>query len=161
MRKLIAAFGLTMMACGGGGGGGGAGDAQAVVTAGVAGSAAAISSSAGEATVHEVKMVLTDAGEYKYVPDELTIKAGDTVRWINVSGGPHNVQFKAGTVPEGAQAVLNAAMADRMGEMFGPFLMAPNAVYEIDFTGAPTGEYPYVCTPHEMLGMVAALTIEE
>ena len=158
MRKLIAAFGLTMMACGGGGGGGGGGgDAQGTVTAGVAGAATPISSSA---TVHEVQMVLTEAGEYKYVPDELTIKVGDTVRWINASGGPHNVQFKPGTVPEGAQAVLNAAMANRMGEMFGPFLMAPNEVYEIDFTGAPAGEYPYVCTPHEMLGMLAALTIE-
>ena len=156
MRKLIAAFGLTIMACGGGGGS----DAQAAVTAGVVGSAAVISSSAAEATVHEVQMVLTEAGEYKYVPDELTIKVGDTVRWINASGGPHNVQFKPGTVPEGAQSVLNAAMANRMGEMFGPFLMAPNAVYEIDFTGAPVGEYPYVCTPHELLGMVAALTIE-
>ncbi len=156
MRKFIAAFGLTIMACGGGGGG----EAQAAQAAGVAGSAAATSSSASEAAVHEVKMMLTDAGEYKYVPDELTIKAGDTVRWINVSGGPHNVQFKAGTVPEGAQAVLNAAMANRIGDMNGQLLMAPNATYEIDFTGAPVGEYPYVCTPHEMLGMVAALTIE-
>ncbi len=156
MRKLIAAFGLTIMACGGGG----SNEAQVAVTAGVAGAAATISSSAGEGTVHEVQMVLTDAGEYKYGPDELTIKVGDTVRWINASGGPHNVQFKPGTVPEGAQAVLNAAMANRIGEMNGQLMMAPNAVYEIDFTGAPAGEYPYVCTPHELLGMVAALTIE-
>ena len=154
MRKLIAAFGLTIMACGGAD----RSETQVAVTAGVAGSAVAISSAA---TVHEVQMVLTDAGEYKYIPDELTIKVGDTVRWINVSGGPHNVQFKAGTVPEGAQAVLNAAMANRIGEMNGQLLMAPNAVYEVDFTGAPAGEYPYVCTPHELLGMVAALTIEE
>ena len=153
MRKLIAAFGLTIMACGGAD----SSETQAAVTAGVAGSAVAISSAA---TVHEVQMVLTDAGEYKYIPDELTIKVGDTVRWINVSGGPHNVQFKPGTVPEGAQAVLNAAMANRIGEMNGQLMMAPNAVYEIDFTGAPAGEYPYVCTPHELLGMVAALTIE-
>ncbi len=157
MRKFIAAFGLTIMACGGGGGGGG----EAALAAGVAGSASATSSSAREATVHEVKMMLTDAGEYRYVPDELTIKAGDTVRWINVGGGPHNVQFKPGTVPDGAQAVLNAAMANRIGDMNGQLLMAPNATYEVDFTGAPAGEYPYVCTPHEMLGMVATLTIEE
>ncbi len=157
MRKLIAAFGLTIMACGGGG----SSEAQAAETLAMAGSVAATFTSAGEVTVHEVQMVLTDGGEYKYVPDKLTIKVGDTVRWINVSGGPHNVQFKAGTVPEGAQAVLNAAMANRIGDMNGQLLMAPNAAYEIDFTGAPVGEYPYVCTPHELLGMVAALTIEE
>ncbi len=157
MRKLIAAIGLTIVACGGGSGS----DAQPVQTAGVAGSTAETSSSASEGTVHEVQMVLTDAGEYKYIPDELTIKVGDTVRWINVGGGPHNVQFKPGTVPDGAQAVLNAAMANRIGDMNGQLLMAPNATYEVDFTGAPAGEYPYVCTPHEMLGMVAQLTIEE
>ena len=156
MRKLIAVIGLTLMACGGGGS-----DAQAAETAGAKSSAAETSSSGGEATVHEVQMVLTDAGEYKFIPDELTIKAGDTVRWINGNGAPHNVQFKPGTVPDGAQAVLNAAMANRIGDMNGQLMMAPDAVYEIDFTGAPVGEYPYVCTPHELLGMVANLTIEE
>jgi plastocyanin len=154
MRKLMAAIGLTVMACGGGGS-----DAQAAQSAAAA-PAAETSTSGGAGTVHEVQMVVTDAGEYRYIPDALTIKAGDTVRWINVSGGPHNVQFKAGQVPDGAEAVLNAAMANRMGSMNGGLIMAPNAVYEIDFTGAPVGQYDYVCTPHVMLGMVATLTIE-
>ncbi len=64
MRKLIAVIGLNLMACGGGGG-----DAQAAETAGATSSASETSSPGGEATVHEVQMVLTDAGEYKYVPD--------------------------------------------------------------------------------------------
>ena len=146
MRNLMAAVGLIVMA------GGGSGSSDALATE---------RSSSGETgAVHEVQMVLTAAGEYRYIPEELTIKAGDTVRWINVSGGPHNVQFKAGRVPDGAEAVLNAAMANRMGSMNGGFVMAPNAVYEIDFTGAPVGGYYYVCTPHEPLGMVATLTIE-
>ncbi len=154
MRKLIAAIALIAMACGGGDH-----DAQAQQ----AGAAPAADTPAAEATVgavHEVQMVLTDAGEYKYIPDALTIKVGDTVRWINASGGPHNVQFTAGEVPDGAEAVLNEAMANRMGAMNGQLLMAPNAVYEISFAGAPVGEYAYVCTPHVMLGMIAALTVE-
>ncbi len=162
MRKLIAAIALFTMACGGGDS-----DAQAQQ----ADAAAATDTPAAEATdtpaaeatqgaVHEVQMVLTDAGEYKYIPEALTIKVGDTVRWINASGGPHNVQFTVGEVPEGAEAVLNEAMANRMGTMNGQLLMAPNAVYEISFEGAPVGEYAYVCTPHVMLGMVATLTVE-
>lgn len=150
MRKFMATVGLAVMACGGGG------DAQSAAEA----PAAAISVPGGTGTVHEVQMVLTDAGEYRYIPDQLTIKVGDTVRWINASGGPHNVQFKSGQVPDGAEAVLNAAMANRMGSMNGQLLMAPDAVYEISFEGAPVGEYFYVCTPHEMLEMVATLTIE-
>ena len=153
MRKFMATVGLAVMACGGGG------DAQAEQSAAAA-AAADTSVSGGTGTVHEVQMVLTDAGEYRYIPDQLTIKVGDTVRWINASGGPHNVQFKSGQVPDGAEAVLNAAMANRIGPMNGQLLMAPNAVYEISFEGAPVGEYSYVCTPHELLGMVASLTIE-
>jgi plastocyanin len=148
MQKLIAAVGLTILA----GGAAAAGNAQAHATA-----------SGAAPTVHEVQMVQTDDGNYRYIPDELTIKVGDTVRWINVSGGPHNVHFKPGDkpLPSGAEAFLKNAMPNTMGPMMGPLLVAPNATYEIDFTGAPVGEYHYVCTPHEMLGMVATLTIEE
>ena len=153
MRKFMATVGLAVMACGGGGG------AEAAQSAAEA-PAADASVPGGAGTVHDVQMVLTDAGEYRYIPDQLTIKVGDTVRWINVSGGIHNVQFKSGEVPDGAEAVLNAAMANRIGTMNGELIMAPNAVYEISFEGAPVGEYFYVCTPHEMLGMVATLTIE-
>jgi len=153
MRKLMATVGLAVMACGGGG------DAQAAQSAAEA-PVADTSVPGGTGTVHEVQMVLTGAGEYRYMPDQLTIKVGDTVRWINASGGPHNVQFKSGQVPDSAEAVLNAAMANRIGPMNGQLLMAPNAVYEVSFEGAPVGEYAYVCTPHEMLGMAATLTIE-
>ncbi len=152
MRKLIAAIALSVMACGGGDS-----DVQAQEAA-PAGDTPAAEATPG--AVHEVQMVLTDAGEYKYIPDELTIKVGDTVRWINVSGGPHNVQFTAGEVPDGAEEVLNAAMANRMGPMNGQLLMALDAVYEISFADAPVGEYGYVCTPHVMLGMTATLTVE-
>ena len=51
-------------------------------------------------------------------------------------------------------------MPNTFAPMSGALLMAPNAVYEIVFAGAPTGEYAYTCTPHELLGMVATLTIE-
>jgi plastocyanin len=105
-------------------------------------------------------MVLNDRGQYLYVPDQLTIRAGDTVRWINVSGGPHNVQFRSDGVPGGAGEVLNAAMANRMGPLNGPLMVQPDQVYEISFAGAPAGVYDYTCTPHELLGMNATLTVQ-
>ena len=72
-------------------------------------------------TTHDVNMVL-EGTSYKYSPAELTIKAGDVVRFHNISGGPHNVDFWADSIPAGAAAVLNAAMPDRMGELSGPLL---------------------------------------
>ncbi len=149
MRKLVAPMALTALVCGGG-------DLQVRAQRSMADEAAER-----PAAVHEVQMVLNDAGEYRYVPDELTIKVGDTVRWVMVSGGPHNVQFKPDRIPDGAAEVLDAAMANKLSPLSGEFLMAPNSAYEISFAGAPVGEYYYVCTPHELLQMVATLTVEE
>src|SRR5262245_54672142 len=43
-------------------------------------------------TTHEVHMVGDDKG-YRFEPATLTIKAGDGIKFINISGGPHNVTF--------------------------------------------------------------------
>lgn len=149
MGKLVAPMALTALVCGGG-------DLEVRAQRSMADEAVER-----PAAVHEVQMVLNDAGEYRYVPDKLTIKVGDTVRWVMVSGAPHNVQFKADRIPDGAAEVLDAAMENKIGAINGPFLMAPNSTYEISFAGAPVGEYYYVCTPHELLQMVATLTVEE
>jgi plastocyanin len=99
-------------------------------------------------------------GKYQYSPVDLTIKVGDTVRWINASGGPHNVSFYQDKVPAGAADVLNAAMPNRMGPLSGPLLTDSLAVYQVSFANAPTGTYGYYCIPHEALGMKATLTIQ-
>ncbi|HEX9727390.1 MAG TPA: plastocyanin/azurin family copper-binding protein [Gemmatimonadales bacterium] len=160
MQKWFASIALLAMACGGGGESGDA-SSQAAAPAPAAAAPAAAPSMAATGTVHEVQMLLTDAGEYRYEPATLNIKQGDTVRWINVSGGPHNVAFYANKIPAGAAAVLNEAMANKMMPLTGELLVAENAVYEISFAGAPAGRYDYVCTPHEMLGMVASLTVTQ
>ena len=42
----------------------------------------------------------------------------------------------------------------------GPFLLQKGATYDLAIDGrvAP-GEYAFVCTPHEMMGMKATLTV--
>jgi plastocyanin len=111
---------------------------------------------------HDVNMVL-EGTAYKYVPSELTIKAGDKIVFHNVSGGPHNVQFWADSIPAGTAAALDAAMpnspSDKLGQLNGPLLIEPNATYEIVFAGLPNGEYRFFCTPHLAMGMTGKLTI--
>ena len=148
MRWFLTALTLVGLACGGGG------DAPATLPADAAPAAPLTG------TLHEVRMLVTPDGQYLYQPATLTIKAGDRVRWVNVSGGPHNVAFYADRIPPGARDFLNTRMAKRMGDLVGALLFEPNAVYEISFDGAPPGTYDYVCTPHEMLGMIARLTVE-
>lgn len=112
-------------------------------------------------TSYEVRMVETEDGRLQFEPAALTIRRGDRVRWINVSGGPHNVRFSPDGIPPGAAAVLGTAMRDTFAPLTGPLLVQPNATYEISFAGAPAGRYEYTCTPHEMLGMDATLTVIE
>jgi plastocyanin len=114
---------------------------------------------AGGGTTHDVNMVL-EGSTYKYVPDQLTIKSGDVVRFHNVSGGPHNVSFWTDSVPSGAADALKAGMPDQMAPLEGSLLTEPNAVYSINFAKAPAGEYKFYCLPHLALGMKGKLTVQ-
>jgi len=109
--------------------------------------------------VVEVKMV-GSGNVYKYDPANITVPAGGTVRFVNVSGGPHNVSFYADSIPAGAAEKLNAAMANRMDNLAGPFLINPNDQYDVSFAGLPTGTYKGFCTPHQALGMHFVLTVK-
>jgi len=156
MRQVLAAVALVAMACGGG---------EPQANAGAQGGAAAPEAAPAQAgvtgTVHQVQMLLTADGKYVYQPATLTVKVGDRVRWINVSGGPHNVAFYPDKIPAGAKDVLSAGMKDQMSPLAGKLLIQANEAYEISFAGAPVGTYAYFCTPHEMLGMKATLTIQQ
>jgi plastocyanin len=98
-------------------------------------------------TVHEVRMVMT-GNTARYEPAVLTINPGDQVRFINVSGGPHNVAFDAATIPADVKPVLNHNMANQIDELWGPLLSAPGASYTVSFAGVRAGRYAYFCVPH-------------
>lgn len=108
---------------------------------------------------HRIRMMQAGS-QYKFDPATLTIKTGDIVEFVNVSGGPHNIQFDKDHVPAGAKEVLNAAMKQRMGDLQGPFLTQPNQVYSISFAGAPKGTYVFFCLPHQALGMKGTITVQ-
>jgi plastocyanin len=151
MRTLIAALAIAALACGGG--------EQAGQQAGAPEGGQPATAPAATGTVHEVQMELRD-GKYQYNPAALTIKVGDTVRWINASGGSHNVSFYQDQIPAGAADALNAAMPNRMGPLSGPLITDSLATYQVSFANAPAGSYGYYCIPHEALGMKATLTIQ-
>lgn len=155
MRKFVAALAVAAIACGGGEQ---AGQQQTPAAAAPTGAAPAAQPAA-TGMIHTVNMELRD-GQYIFSPATLTIKVGDTVRWMNVSGMPHNVAFYADKIPAGAADVLNTVMPKKMSPLQGPLMMNPGESYEITFLGAPTGSYGYFCLPHEALGMKATLTIQ-
>src|SRR5437773_12382942 len=89
--------------------------------------------------VVEVKMTGNGTSVAAFEPSKLTIKTGTTVRFINVSGGPHDVAFFADSIPKGAADALKKGMPNPMGDLTGPFLTQPNEKYDVSFAGAPEG----------------------
>jgi plastocyanin len=109
-------------------------------------------------TEHTVNMV-GDAQGYRYEPATLTVKAGDAIKFVMVSGGPHNVAFDAATVPEDAKAQLAANMPNAT-DMSSPMLMNANEAWTMSTTGVKPGTYTILCTPHLAMGMKMDLTIQ-
>ena len=110
-------------------------------------------------TTHEVKMI-GDGTAYKFEPAELTIKQGDGVKFVMVSGGPHNVSFDPATTPAAAKTALAANMPEQMGELMGKMLITANETYTISFAGVPAGTYDYNCTPHLAMNMKGKITVQ-
>jgi len=91
------------------------------------------------AETYTVKMG-SDKGALVFEPSTVSIKVGDTVKWINNKAFPHNIVFK--DQPEYTHKKL---------------LQKPKASVESTFTNA--GEYNYFCTPHRGAGMVGKVIV--
>ena len=128
-------------------------------TSAAASAAGAVAAAPATGTTHEVKMI-GDAKGYRFEPADLTIKQGDAIKFIMVSGGPHNVAFLNLTDPT-TKAQLNANMpGQHMAEDSSPLLMNPNEAYTVSFAKIPAGKYDYDCTPHAAMGMKGSITIQ-
>ena len=121
--------------------------------------AGAVAAAPATGKTHEVKM-LGDATGYRFDPANITVKQGDAIKFIMVSGGPHNVAFQNVT-DAAVKAQLDANMpGQKMGELSGPMIMTPNEAYVISFAKVPAGKYDYVCTPHLAMNMRGVITVE-
>jgi plastocyanin len=166
----IAASALMLAACGGGEK---AADTTAAATtpatdttaaAPAAGSTATPAAGAAAAapitgTIHEVKMI-GDAKGYRFEPAAITVKEGDGIKYINVTGGPHDVAFDPAAIPAAVKPQLSANMPNQMSDLAGPLLVQPNADYTISFAKIPAGTYEAHCTPHLAMGMKQTITVQ-
>jgi plastocyanin len=108
--------------------------------------------------IHTVKM-MGDAQGYRFDPASITIKQGDGIKYVVVSGGPHNVAFDPATVPAAAKGQLAANMPTPMSELSSPMLVNPNDNYTISFGKVPPGTYEVHCTPHLAMNMKQTVTV--
>jgi plastocyanin len=91
----------------------------------------------------------SDGGQLVFVPDEVTIKAGESVTWLGNKGMPHNVVFDEENVPDGTDlAKLNHEdMINDEGEKVTSKFDKP-------------GTYGYYCEPHRGAGMNATVVVK-
>jgi plastocyanin len=117
-------------------------------------------SSQAKAAPVEVKMTGNGTSTAAFVPSTVTIKVGGTIRFVNASGGPHNVTFYPDSIPANAAAALKTGMPNAMADLTGPLLTTPNETYVVSFAGAPKGSYKAYCLPHAAFGMKITIKVE-
>merc|ERR1712176_867460 len=91
----------------------------------------------------------SDGGGLQFVPDSLTVKAGETVQFVNNVGFPHNIVFDDDAIPAG----VNAEKISKED-----YLNAAGETVEIKFEKA--GEYNYYCEPHQGAGMKGKIVVQ-
>lgn len=84
----------------------------------------------------------TDSGMLGFEPSTVTIKAGDTVKWVNNKLPPHNIVF------EGSAA----------NKSHDQLMFSPGESYEATFD--EPGTYSYYCAPHRGAGMAGKVVVE-
>jgi len=101
-------------------------------------------------TAGGVTVVTVGAGGLTFVPSTVTIKPGETVRWV-FSGAGHNVVSGTGCTSNGTfcnPSDTSCATAPTAGA---------GTTYEHTF--ATAGTFPYFCAPHCGAGMTGSVVV--
>ena len=142
-------------------------DTSSTTTTTTAGGSASTTGTAGAAaaapitgTTKTVNMV-GDAKGYRFEPANITVKQGDGIKFVVVSGGPHNVAFDPATIPADVKPQLDANMGtEKMGELSSALKTNNGESITISFAKIKPGQYPYHCTPHLALNMKGVITVQ-
>ena len=132
--------------------------ADSTAVAAPAAEAAAAPAAVTGATV-EVKMI-GDAQGYRFEPANITVKTGDAVKFVFVSGGPHNVAFDGAALSADVKKQLDANFSSKMAELSSAMMLNAGESVTVSFAGIPAGSYAYNCTPHLAMGMKGVVTVQ-
>ncbi len=89
-----------------------------------------------------------------YAPEKVSIKAGDSVQWVNDGQTVHSVS----TTAANAQNPKDTSMP-KGAVAFDSGFIPPGGDYSYTFT--VPGTYRYFCLPHEKAGMVGVIVVEK
>jgi plastocyanin len=93
-------------------------------------------------------------------PNVIHVRAGDTLRFVNGNGGPHNVKFVDDSIAAPAKTLIEKAMGgEKIGPMSSPLLLDPGEPYAFVVPALTPGKYPLYCLPH-VAQMRASLIVD-
>jgi plastocyanin len=102
-----------------------------------------------------------DAKGYRFEPANVSVKQGDGIKFVVVSGGPHNVAFDPATIPADSKSQLDANMGtDKMAELSSAMKTNAGESVTVSFANIKPGQYPFHCVPHLALGMKGVITVQ-
>lgn len=85
----------------------------------------------------------------RFEPAVTRAAPGDTIRFVNGEGGPHNVAFDPDSIAKDARRVIDAAMPKpKLGEMSSGMLILQDEAYTVVVPALPAGRYAFLCSPH-------------
>jgi len=90
-----------------------------------------------------------DNGELGFFPPSITVKAGETIEFVNNKAFPHNVVFDEDNVPAG----VNVDAISHEDYLNGPGEKVTN---KFDTPGT----YGYYCEPHQGAGMAGTIIVQ-
>ena len=127
--------------------------ATPVVSAPPAGSAAAITGA-----IIEVRMV-GDGKGYRFEPATVKAVPGDGIKFVVISGGPHEVAFDLAAVPPESRDQLRWNMPNST-EGRSPLLSHEQETWTVSLGSLAKGRYPFVSTPRVAQGMKGEIVIQ-
>jgi plastocyanin len=109
--------------------------------------------------VHEIQMVSTGKGEFRFEPASVTARQGDVLLFKAVSGAPHSVVFEGKDLSPDARQKLNGALPRRAGDLSSP-LLTEGAEYRVVVPALAPGTYRFFCLPHRAYDMRGQVTVK-
>jgi plastocyanin len=108
--------------------------------------------------VHEIRMVASGKGEYRFEPASVAARRGDVLLFQSVSGGPHSVVFHGKGLSPADRERLNDAMPHRASDLSSPLLI-DGSEYRLVVPALTAGTYRFFCLPHKAYDMKGELTV--
>lgn len=104
----------------------------------------------------------------RFAPGEVAVHPGDSLAFVNVGGGLHNIAFREDVLTPEQHRLLDGTMPNREefrangGEapLASPILVDRDEVYGFRIPkGLPAGRYEFFCAPHAAAGMKGVLVV--